>query len=724
MKKTIHNLLLVALLFIGATMKVNAQQILHPSFTITADTVCTGVYVYPTNTTTVDFPSSMSYLKYEWSTNYNGTTQYWSGPSLNQGVAFNWGSNTYFLTLTVTDTVNNIGYSFSQPIHVYDRPNWTLISPQSPAIDCVDSVIVTATNNDPNTTFIWKDNSNAIVGSGQQCTFHLGGNYSVTAVSTISGCVSNNTNYFNVQNNGQTEINIYATYSNINSWDIDVFGDTVEVCGSTATLRFNNSGPFYNNLTWDNGSHLYNRTITSSGIYWLTHVSPSGCSVTDTIYVIMHPNPVLPITATGPTIFCNGENVTLQTTPNLQNYNWQGALGQGNTAFVSWDGSVTVIATDSFGCVGQSQQITITVLITPTQPMISQVGCHTFSSVAPDSTTTLSWSLYGTSAVLGTTQLFQPPHDGLYVCTATNANGCAITSVPFAFTNLIIPPVLNTSGMTEGCQGQNINLVVLNAASYSSLIWSNGANTSNIVVNNSGLFSVTGYNNGCQQTSVIDTVVIHPNPTATISGNSQFCEGSTDTLSVSAGASTYYWNTNQNTASISVTNSGTYSVTTTNTFGCTSSASITVTANPLPIPVIAVNGCVAYITNSQPGDTQEWYINGVLTSSIGDNISASTIGMYQVFVTNSSGCRNGSNSIYVNCTAGIEEAVLKNASIYQTDDELVITLNDNKDHAINIFDTLGKKVFEKTGHGKLVIQTNNFNSGMYFIQGLGRFIKK
>ncbi|MCX6757741.1 MAG: T9SS type A sorting domain-containing protein [Candidatus Nomurabacteria bacterium] len=438
----------------------------------------------------------------------------------------------------------------------------------------------------------------------------------------------------------------------------------------------------------------------------------------------MRPLPVLPITSSGSTTFCNGGSTTLQTTPNLQNYNWQGAWGQGNTAVVSWNGNVTVIATDSFGCTGQSQPVTITVLNTSVTPIISQVGCNTFSNVAPDSTTTLSWTLYGTSAVLGTTQLFQPPHYGMYVCTATNINGCANASVPFAFTNLIIPPVLNTTGMTEGCQGQNINLVVLNAASYSSLIWSNGANTSNIVVNNSGLFSVTGYNNGCQQTSVVDTVIFHPNPTATISGNSQFCEGSTDTLSVSAGASTYCWNTNQNTASISVTNSGTYSVTTTNTFGCTGSASITVTANPLPIPVIAVNGCVVYITNSQPGDTQEWYINGILVSGSGDYISTGDIGMYQVFVTNSSGCSNGSNSIFINCTAGIEEAILNNASIYQTDHEITIKFTENKDHTINIFDVLGKKVFEKTAHGTMVIQTENFNSGMYFIQGLKRILIK
>ncbi|MCX6757740.1 MAG: hypothetical protein NTZ44_02585 [Candidatus Nomurabacteria bacterium] len=152
--KKIVLLLLVALLFIGATMKVNAQQIIHPSFTISADTTCTGVYLFPTSTTTVDFPSDTSYLKYEWSTNGNATTQYWQGRYFYQGVAYNWGSNTYFLTLTVTDTVNNIGNSFSQPIHVYDRPGWTLISPQSPTIDCIDSVIVTATNNDPNTTFI------------------------------------------------------------------------------------------------------------------------------------------------------------------------------------------------------------------------------------------------------------------------------------------------------------------------------------------------------------------------------------------------------------------------------------------------------------------------------------------------------------------------------------------------------------------------------------------
>jgi hypothetical protein len=81
--------------------------------------------------------------------------------------------------------------------------------------------------------------------------------------------------------------------------------------------------------------------------------------------------------------------------------------------------------------------------------------------------------------------------------------------------------------------------------------------------------------------------------TASISGNTGYCQGTTATLTASGGTS-YSWSTGATTAALSITTGGTYTVTVTDGAGCTGTANITITFSDCSIPdVISIGqlGC-------------------------------------------------------------------------------------------------------------------------------------
>ena len=79
-------------------------------------------------------------------------------------------------------------------------------------------------------------------------------------------------------------------------------------------------------------------------------------------------------------------------------------------------------------------------------------------------------------------------------------------------------------------------------------------------------------------------VVAAPEPT--ITGDNQFCQGGSVTLTVPGSFDTYNWSNGGNGPSISVSTAGTYTVTVTNSAGCSGTASQAVTQSPAPTPNI------------------------------------------------------------------------------------------------------------------------------------------
>ncbi len=123
----------------------------------------------------------------------------------------------------------------------------------------------------------------------------------------------------------------------------------------------------------------------------------------------------------------------------------------------------------------------------------------------------------------------------------------------------LAPVTIAVEGATQLCQGETATLVAPEGYSY---LWSNGATTAAIEVEQTGFYSVIVQDNdGCAGGSnAIGITLVQPSlPTITVNGDLAFCEGGSVTLT-SSDASLYTWSNGEETASIEVTESGEYHV--------------------------------------------------------------------------------------------------------------------------------------------------------------------
>ena len=410
---------------------------------------------------------------------------------------------------------------------------------------------------------------------------------------------------------------------------------------------------------WANGTTDNTITVTTPGIDVVTGTNADGCSNTASIEVAMRPSYInMPVSAA----ICQGST-----------YN---AMG---TSY-STAGAYHVEGTTAAGC-DSIIDLTLTVNPLPTPSITGN------TSICQGTSTTLA-ALGGTSFLWNngsTSQAINVNQSGVYSVTVTDANGCSNSTSATVSVNPL--PTVTIAGNTAICAGNSTTLTASGADSY---LWNNGSNGQSLTVSNAGTYTVTGTNAyGCQNTasatisvnpsynnvtasqaicegatynffgtmlneagtynhsgtttagcdSVVNlTLTVNPLPTATINGNTTFCEGNNTTLTATGGA-TYLWNDGTTTSSITVANGGAYSVTATDANGCNNTASAVVTANPLPN--ITISGNTAFCEGStttltaQGGNSYTWN-NGAQTAYI----TVTSSGNYTVTGVGSNGCYN------------------------------------------------------------------------------------
>lgn len=237
--------------------------------------------------------------------------------------------------------------------------------------------------------------------------------------------------------------------------------------------------------------------------------------------------------------------------------------------------------------------------------------------------------------------------------TIDDGEGCVRTSNTISTETTPLPvAVISPDGPTTFCDGGSVTLSV--PAGPDSYLWSTGETTPTITVSTTGDYSVQLFKNSCTAISDPVHITVNPNPVATITpgGSTTICEGSTVTLTASAGAS-YLWSTGETTNTIDAGSTDDYSVTVTNAEGCsTTSDPLSVTVNPLPEVSISAGGPTEFcdggsVTLSPDGShTSYLWSNGETT----ETIDAATSGTYNLMVTDL-GCSATSNNIDVTVDA-------------------------------------------------------------------------
>jgi gliding motility-associated-like protein len=275
--------------------------------------------------------------------------------------------------------------------------------------------------------------------------------------------------------------------------------------GSTTTLTAS-GGVSY---AWSNGAQTASTTVNNSNTYTVTVTGANGCTATVSNVVTVNANPAVVVTASAPLTFCQGGSVTLNAT-GAATYVWSnGTLGSSNV--ITQSGTYYAQGTNAAGCTSNSAVITVTVLPTPVVAALtgSNTVCEastiTLSSATPGGVWSTSNSFIATVNNAG---VITGMNAGTAVITYTLSNGACNASVSASVTVLNSPatPVITAGGPTTVCPNETVQLFSSNAPNYQ---WNSGPQTNNILVTQSGSYTVTVVgSNGCAVTSLPMTVTI------------------------------------------------------------------------------------------------------------------------------------------------------------------------------------------------------------------------
>jgi len=207
-----------------------------------------------------------------------------------------------------------------------------------------------------------------------------------------------------------------------------------------------------------------------------------------------------------------------------------------------------------------------------------------------------------------TTQMIDVYTAGTYSVTVTLGSCTASDEIK------VTEHLLNITVGTEDtiCQGDNAPLFASGGTSY---LWSTGDTASNITVSptTTTTYYVTVSDNMCSQT---DSVIIYVSdlPIVDAGQDQTICINDSVTLIATGNGTTYYWNTGDSAASITVhpTTTTTYSVTVTNDNGCNASDNVTISV------ISAVNITISGDNDICMGD------NSTLTASGATNYQWNT----------------------------------------------------------------------------------------------------
>ena len=269
--------------------------------------------------------------------------------------------------------------------------------------------------------------------------------------------------------------------------------------------------------------------FTGTGTATLRLTVTGACvTATDDVVLTVNPTPATPtITAGGPTTFCQGGSVTLNSSSATGNQ-WYlnsnpigGATNQSFSATAA--GSYTVIVTAS-GCPSApSTATTVTVNPTPVTPTISAGGPTTFCdggsvTLNSSSATGNQWYLNGNPISGATNQAYSATAAGSYTVVVT-VSGCP--SAPSTATTVTVnptpaTPTISADGPTTFCDGGS---VTLNSSSATGNQWYlngnpiSGATNQSFSATAAGSYTVIVTANGCPSAaSAATTVTVNTAP--------------------------------------------------------------------------------------------------------------------------------------------------------------------------------------------------------------------
>lgn len=590
-------------------------------------------------------------------------------------------------TVTHTTVFGCVATSGSTAVIVNDNPTPS-ITADGPTEFCEGgSVNLTAGGGD---TYVWSTGQTT-----ETITVSSSGNFSVE-VTDANGCVSE------------------SGFLTVTEWDnptptITADGP-LEFCQGDTVVLTSSSAETY---TWSTGQTTQSIVVTSSGTYTVTVSDENGCNGTSApvvVTVFTLPNPT--ITASGSTEFCVGDSVIL-TSSVAADYLWN----TGDTTqsiIVDSNGFYSVSVTNANGCVAETDSVQVTVYDNPT-PVITAGGPTTIcdgQTVVLTSNPAAGY-LWNTGA---TTQQVTVGLDTTYWVQVTDINGCTgRDSIDITVNPTPTPvPVITANGPTTFCEGDSVSL---STDPWDAYLWNTGDTTQTIVVDESGLYTVTVTNEfGCEADAagIVVTVDPIPEPTILANGNGEICEGETVDLSTQI-YNSYLWSTGETTQLITVDTTGSYSVTVTNSFGCEGTSELfDVLLRQLPDVSVAILGDTVACNGGTIilSGISDW----PLTWSTGQNdsiISVTTSGDYWVSAVDTNGCVGYSDTLDIDFLPPFNPTIEADGPTAFCDgDDVTLTVLEGSSWVWNTGDTTQSIVVTSTGIYSVTVTDTNGCEGV------------
>ncbi|MCB0597586.1 MAG: gliding motility-associated C-terminal domain-containing protein [Lewinellaceae bacterium] len=481
-----------------------------------------------------------------------------------------------------------------------------------------------------------------------------------------------------------------------------ISGD-LEFCEGASTVLTATSG--FSSYAWPGGEDSEEIAIDVPGTYELTVTDASGCEGTASVEVVQNDNPVPVIN--GPGSLCPGDGTALSLGSQYQSYSWSTGETQAS-APVPGAGTYSVTVADANGCEGTAA-ITIQEFTPPSPPSGVEVeycrgdsanllapsgfdaylweagstvdninvstageyaytvtdanGCSAAGSFlavenplpdfsisgdleyceglstalsVPAGYNTYQWSTGSGSAGITVSA------PGQVSVTVTDANGCSGNRAADVVENPL--PAANINGLPQFCTDGATTLS--GDSGFAQYAWSNGSSQASISVSQAGNYILTVTDgNGCSNSASVAVTEI-PELEPAISGELQFCAGTSTTLQAEPGYQSYTWSNGSSGVAATVTAPGNISLTVIDNNGCEGTASVAVSELSLPEPVISGIDffCEGTSTSLDAGSGYAAYAwpGNVATQQL----TVGQPGVYTVTVTDADGCQ-GSGMIEV-----------------------------------------------------------------------------
>jgi hypothetical protein len=323
--------------------------------------------------------------------------------------------------------------------------------------------------------------------------------------------------------------------------------------------------------TWSTGETTPSINLNTAGIYSVK-ATLGVCDAFDTTVVSITQYPTLNLQTNISS--CLGDSVKLDATNATGTiYTWN----NGATTATLWiKTSGTYIVTASLNSCSAKDTAVAVFNKTPVLNLPSSRDTCQGKTVFLDATTfagtTYTWSTGQTSSSIniGAAGTYSVKAT-LGVCNAYDTTVVTITQYP----------AISLQANIAGCKGDSVLLDATNALG-TIYTWSNGATTPTVWIKTSGTYTVIANLNSCI-TKDTSTIVFYNIPQINLPPTVGFCDGDSATLNATSNiaASSYLWNTNATSNTLTVKTAGIYLVDV-KANGCTTRDTTVVTVYPLP----------------------------------------------------------------------------------------------------------------------------------------------